>query len=194
MKSKTIQIIAGPNGSGKSTFADSYFLGKLKLKHFINSDTIATGLTPLDVEKAAFAAGRIMLAAVKDSIAKGESFAFETTLSGKTWLPILRRASEQGYRIMIYFIYVDRVQENIRRIKIRVANGGHFIPSETVRRRYPKTFLNFWRDYRPFCDSWYVFDNSKTRPKLIQSRSVFENLPQEEQEKFEQAFLKWRKK
>lgn len=188
--SKTIQIIAGPNGSGKSTFAESYFLKRLKLEQFINSDTIATGLSPLDVERAAFQAGRIMLTAVKEAIEKGESFSFETTLSGKTWYPILKSAIENGYQVTVYFIYIDNVQENIKRIKSRFRSGGHFIPSETVRRRYPKTFINFWKIYRPLCSSWFIFDNSKPKPTFIQSSSLYEQLSSKNRKEFETHFLK----
>lgn len=98
--SKTIEVIAGPDGSGKSTFAESYFLQKQRLAQFINPDTIAAGLSPLNVEKASFQAGRVMIMSIKEAI---------------------------------------------KRIKKRVTQGGHFIPPETVRRRYPKTFHNFGR-------------------------------------------------
>ena len=83
-----------------------------------------------------------MLVAIKDRIRKGESFAFESTLSGKTWLPILNQAKQNNFTIEIYFIYLDWVQLNIKRIKARVKAGGHFVPSETVKRRFPKAFHN----------------------------------------------------
>lgn len=187
---KTIKIIAGPNGSGKSTFAESYFLEQLKVQHFINPDTIAAGIAPLNVESAAFQAGRIMITAIKEAIKKGESFAFESTLSGKTWFPILEEAVVAGYEITVYFIFLDKVQENIKRIKKRVTQGGHFIPPETVRRRYPKTFLNFWRVYRPLCKNWFVFNNSGRQPKRIQDKATFELLSPQGQRKFEALFLK----
>lgn len=187
---KTIEVIAGPNGSGKSTFAESYLLKERRMAHFINPDIIAAGLSPLNVEGAAFQAGRVMLTAIKEGINKGTSMAFESTLSGKTWFPILKRAQSAGYEISIYFISLDSVQENIRRIKRRVSEGGHFVPSETVRRRYPKTFSNFWKVYRPICTHWFIFDNSGRRPKLVHSAESFAELATAQQAEFEKRFLK----
>ncbi|MBI3555783.1 MAG: AAA family ATPase, partial [Deltaproteobacteria bacterium] len=83
---KIIEIVAGPNGSGKSTFAETFFLKQKKIPTFINSDTIASGISPLDVEQASFQAGRIMLSTIKSCIEQNKHFAFESTLSGKTWL------------------------------------------------------------------------------------------------------------
>lgn len=190
MGDKTIEIIAGPNGSGKSTFAESYFIQEKKLEYFINSDTIAVGLSPLDVERVAFQAGRLMLTTIKDRIKKEESFAFESTLSGKTWFPLLHDAKSLGYKITIYFIFLNRVQENISRIKARVKSGGHFVPSETIHRRFPKSFHNFWHVYRHICSDWYIFNNSGAKPQQRHSRKDFEKLTSDEQKIFETKFLR----
>jgi predicted ABC-type ATPase len=134
-----------------------------------------------------------MLTAIKTGILKGDSFAFESTLSGKTWLTILKHARSAEYEISIYFISLDNVRENIRRIKTRVAQGGHFVPSETVRRRYPKTFSNFWNIYRTLCKNWFIFNNSGRRPKLIHSAESFAKLSTEQQASFIRKFLKMAK-
>ena len=81
-----IYIIAGPNGAGKTTFAKNYLLGELKLQRFINADLIAAGLSPFSPETAAIKAGRIMLKEIDECVRSGESFAFETTLSGLAYL------------------------------------------------------------------------------------------------------------
>jgi predicted ABC-type ATPase len=83
---KKIIIIAGPNGAGKTTFARSFLLDENGGARFLNADLIAAGLSPFSPESMALRAGRIMLTEMDACVAKGESFAFETTLSGRTYL------------------------------------------------------------------------------------------------------------
>ena len=184
IQKKIIEIVAGPNGSGKSTFAESYFLRTKHNSVFLNPDIIASGIAPGDFEKAAFQAGRILISEVKSRIARGESFSFESTLSGKSWLPILTNAKNQGYQIVIYFLYLDDVAKNLKRIRSRVKLGGHNVPSDAVRRRYPRCFRNFWYVYRLIALDWYVFDNSSASPVLIMNQYAFDQLPKKSQSKF----------
>ncbi len=193
MADKVIEIISGPNGSGKSTFAETLFskrITKDKKNYFINPDILASGLSFSNSEVAAFHAGRLMLQSVKEFVRNGESFAFESTLSGKTWLKFLQAAIGTGYEIRIHFIYLDRVSENIKRVKSRVQQGGHSVPVDAIRRRYPKSFYNFWNKYRPLAKEWFIFNNSNSKPKLIHSNRTFDLLKFSEQESFVRHFLK----
>ena len=54
-------IIAGPNGAGKTTFAREFLVKEAGVIHFVNPDLIASGLSPLRPELAAFAVGRLFL-------------------------------------------------------------------------------------------------------------------------------------
>ena len=97
-------IIAGPNGAGKTTFAREFLAKEAGVVHFINPDLIATGLSPLRPELAALAAGRLFLREL-DRLAKGKSdFAFESTLSGLTYLNRLKRWKRSGYRFEIVYL------------------------------------------------------------------------------------------
>ncbi len=131
-----------------------------------------------------------MLTTIKESLKNVESFGFESTLSGKTWIPILREAQTRGYEIVIYFLYLEKVAENIRRIKIRVAQGGHSIPAETVRRRHPRVFENFWTLSRPLSSNWLIVNNSGKSPKQIHNKKTFSALLPRDQTRFEVNFLK----
>ncbi len=189
VSSKTLEIVAGPNGSGKTSFANSYFKANRFKTSFINADIVASGLASGREELAAFRAGRIVLSAVKEKLKNFESVAFESTLSGKTWLPLVRRAKEQGYCVTVYFLFLKDVRLNIRRIEKRVRLGGHSVPTTAVKRRYPRSFQNFWHLFRPLCDHWYVFDNSSQKPKRLMRKGQWENLPEEAHNAFEVSFL-----
>ena len=97
-KRRRIIIIAGPNGAGKTTFAREYLLKEANCPDFINVDLIAAGLSPFDPDRAAIQAGRIMLSEIQRRVRKGDSFAFETTLSGRIYARVIPRG---GVRVIV---------------------------------------------------------------------------------------------
>jgi predicted ABC-type ATPase len=165
--SPNVYIIAGPNGAGKTTFAREFLPQYADCPHFINADLIAQGLSPFAPETVAFHAGRLMLGEI-DSLAKQQvNFGFETTLSGRGHLPLVRHLKNQGYRIHLFFLWVPRVDMTLSRIEERVSKGGHNVPEPDVRRRFERTIRNFLIHYRPLANSWILFDNSVKPPSVI---------------------------
>jgi len=163
---KTIEIFAGPNGSGKTTFSEMAF-AKRKKALFLNSDSIARGLTPSENKFAQYEAGRFMLQAIENALKAEQSFGFETTFSGRIWINFLTKAKKAGYKIKIYFVFVKSIELSLRRIENRVKNGGHNIPEAIVKRRFSRTFKNFSDLYKPLADEWYVIDNSESKGVVI---------------------------
>ena len=99
---KRIFIIAGPNGAGKTTFATEFLPNEADCPLFINADVIAAGLNPSDPHLVGFQAGRRMLEQIREHVLKGESFAFETTLSGRVYARQIPLWREQGYRVKLF--------------------------------------------------------------------------------------------
>ena len=94
-----LYIIAGPNGAGKTTFAHEFLPKYTDCKNFVNADLIAQGMAPFSPETAAFRAGRMMLEEMRSFARKHVSFAFETTLAGRSYLAFLRSLKAEGYEI-----------------------------------------------------------------------------------------------
>ena len=109
---------------------------------FVNTDEIARGLSPLNVEGVGFQAARIMIERIEQLIHLNKSFSFETTLSGLSYLKLIKEAKEEGYGITFFFVYLNSVELAKSRVALRVSKGGHNIPDEVVMRRYAKGIIN----------------------------------------------------
>lgn len=153
-----LTIIAGANGSGKTTFALSF--AKLNQTHFVNADEIAKKLNPDDMEKEKVKAGRLFLREVKSLIASKKELIIETTMSGKYLEKIIKEAKKAGYKIIIFYLFLDNVIDNIARVQNRVFNGGHNVVRVDIERRYQRSLDLFWYHYRNMADSWYLFYNA----------------------------------
>lgn len=160
-------IIAGPNGAGKTTFAREFLPKDAGIMHFVNADLIAAGLSPLDPPAAQVAAARILLEEL-DRLAKARvDFAFETTLSGRTYLDRIRYWREAGYRIEIVFLRLPTVEFALRRVANRVKQGGHDVPAADVRRRFTRGLHNFDAEYKDLAHAWSMYDSDGPVPRLI---------------------------
>lgn len=164
---KKIVIIAGPNGAGKTTFARAWLPFEPGCPLFINADLIAAGLSPFDLNAAAFRAGRLMLQEIDRNAAAGQSFAFETTLSGHTYIRRIRSWRSAGYVVKLLFLSLRSDDDAIARVALRVQQGGHNVPPEVIRRRFVNGMKNFTSVYRAEVDYWRLFDNSGSRPVLL---------------------------
>lgn len=164
---KNAYIIAGPNGSGKTTFAKKFLPDYAECPNFVNADLIAQGLSPFSPRAAAIKAGKLVLAQIHEFADKGVGFGFETTLSGKSYVKLLKKLKEEGYELHLFFLWIPSPQLSIERIKERVAEGGHDVPAQDIRRRFYRSIANFFKLYQPLLDSWIIFNNSGINPVLI---------------------------
>ena len=167
MTEKKIVIIAGPNGAGKTTFAREFLPNEAGCPIFVNADLIAAGLSPFQPDLANLKAGRLMLKEIHAYARLGASFAFETTLAGRTYAHLIPKWQAAGYHVKLLFLALPSVEMAIARVAERVQQGGHSVPEEVIRRRFVTGRTNFERLYRDLVDSWVLYDNAGDEPKLI---------------------------
>lgn len=160
-------IIAGCNGAGKTTASFTVLPELLNVKEFVNADEIAKGLSPFQPEKVSIEAGKIMLRRIDELISQNQDFAFETTLASRSFVSLCNSVKKKKYQICLTFLWLDSKELAIERVKQRVSEGGHNIPTETIIRRYSAGLKNFFTLYKNNVDFWLFIDNSKTDQELI---------------------------
>lgn len=152
-----LYIIAGANGSGKSTLAN--VLLKEKNLKFLNADEIAKEIAPGAINSVPISAGKVYFQRLNDFFKNNYSFAVESTLSGNNILRIIKQARKQNYKIILIYSFLKDCTVCIERVKKRVKNGGHNVPEEDIVRRYYKSVVKFWYNYKNIVDEWTLFYN-----------------------------------
>jgi predicted ABC-type ATPase len=166
-KSANCYIVAGPNGAGKTTFATEFLPLYANCRNFINADLIARGLSPFDPDAAMLRAGRTVLERIAEFTKARTDFAFETTLSGRSYVPLLGGMKKAGFRLHLFYLWIPSPDLCLLRIRYRVEGGGHNVPERDVRRRFARTLGNLFTLYRPILDTLHFFDNATESPRLI---------------------------
>ena len=164
---KEIVILGGPNGAGKTTAARVLLPEFFRMDEFLNADEIARAIAPDDSEGAAFAAGRQMIQKMRGYISGERSFGFETTLSGKSYAPLLERCKADGWRITLMYFWLQSPELAVQRVARRVRQGGHGIPRETIVRRFYAGLGNMREFYLPLADTAAIYDNGGEQRILI---------------------------
>jgi predicted ABC-type ATPase len=112
-------------------------------------------------------AGKLMLEEIEKYRSQKVDFAFETTLAGRGYLKLLKGMKDEGYKIHIFFLWLQSPELALGRVKERVGMGGHDVPAQTIFRRFSRGLYNLFHLYQPLIDSWILFDNSGDLPMVI---------------------------
>lgn len=163
----TCFIIAGPNGAGKTTFALRYLPEIAGCRNYVNADLIAYGFAPFDSLSAQYEAGRVFLEQIYANIKKRVDFAFETTLAGRSHINLIKKLKQDGWQVVLFFLWIPDAAFSKSRVRERVEHGGHDIPDDTIYRRYPRIMHNFIKIYMPMCGKVICYDNSGPEPVQI---------------------------
>ena len=183
-----LYIIAGCNGAGKTTASFTVLPEMLNCDIFINADEIARGLSPFKPELSSIEAGRLMLKKINDYIPLQKDFAFETTLSSRTFRNTIVKSIKSGYETTLLFFWLNSVELAYERVENRVFEGGHHVAKPVIARRYYAGIKNLFDIYIPVTDYWMIFDNSqkmsseliaegmKTKSTIIKNIATFDRL------------------
>ncbi len=163
----TIYLIAGCNGAGKTTFAKEFLPHEVKCLRFYNADELARGLSPLDPSAVAIKAGRLLLGEIRESISRKETFALESTLSGKTYVKLFENAHSSGYEIELLYLWLSSPEQAIARVRRRVRMGGHNVPMPDIRRRFKRSLANLFDEYLSLATRWAIWDSRSLPPKRL---------------------------
>jgi predicted ABC-type ATPase len=160
-------IIAGPNGAGKTTFAIQYLPRLTNCRNFVNADLIAAGLSPLEPERKLLAASRLFIKEIENRVESRQDFAFETTLSGRSYLKLIKRLRLEGWRVELIYLALPTVEMSKLRVAERVAHGGHNIPIQDIERRFSRSLRNLLNEFSWVTDRTQCFMNDGEVPQPI---------------------------
>lgn len=172
MGDKNLYIIAGCNGAGKTTASYTILPEILNCREFVNADQIAAGISPFQPESAALEAGRIMLQRIDHLMHEGVDFAFETTLSTRSYVGSIKEAQRQGYFVTLLFFWLESTTLAKERVEMRVSEGGHNISPDVIERRYKRGISNLFNLYMPVCDKTMLLDNSDKNPIFVMTNET----------------------
>jgi predicted ABC-type ATPase len=158
--------VAGSNGCGKTSLT-KFARNKFQQIPILDPDAIARSLQETasgntsDIE-----AGKQVLRQAEELIEARQSFTVETTLSGSTYLKMAARAKDAGFNVLVFFVGTASVEINLKRVQARVKLGGHDVPEQDQRRRYPRTLANMQK-LLPIADLGVIFDNSTDKGHIL---------------------------
>lgn len=153
-------IFAGVNGAGKTSIYKSIYYDENKYEKRINTDEMVARLGSWEDKNLQIQCGKEAVKLIKEYISKGISFNQETTLCGKSISRNIIKAKEQGFYITMNYIGVETPEIAEDRVKHRVENGGHGIPSDTINRRYYESIKNL-KEIIAVCNEINIYDNTE---------------------------------
>ena len=167
-----VVVLAGPNGAGKSTSAPYLIKDALAIDEFVNADTIAQGLSAYRPDNAAVTAAKVMLERLRALASLRRDFAFETTLSGRSYARWLRELQAAGFRTQLIFLSLPSADLAVARVADRVRRGGHHVQDAVIRRRFVAGLSNLFSGYMHVVDGWMIYDNADVvSPRLVASQA-----------------------
>jgi predicted ABC-type ATPase len=151
----TLVLLAGPNGSGKTTFINRFLRRRAEAFRFVNPDEVARGLPPGPQRD--LAAGRLVLERLDALFDDRADVVLETTLATRSHAARIRKWKAAGYRIELVYLRPPSADFSVMRVARRVAQGGHGIPEDTLRRRFTLSLDYLEAVYKPLVNSWEVY-------------------------------------
>lgn len=162
----TLVLLAGPNGAGKTTFINQFLRERAEAFQFVNPDEVARGLGGAGAARD-LAAGRRVLERLDELVAQRADFVLETTLASRSHAVRIRDWKAAGYRFELIYLRLPSAEHSIARVAHRVAQGGHGIPEDTLRRRFVVSGEYLETTYKPLADSWEIYASGGDMLELL---------------------------
>jgi predicted ABC-type ATPase len=162
-------LVGGANGAGKTTLARQYLPLLYPGILFLNADEIQN---EADEALSSIAAGKELLRRLRSAETLNSSFAVETTLASRMYIPHVQRWNLAGFETILHFIEVPSADFAVARVNERVRRGGHPIPEDAVRRRHQRGLELFVQAYRPLFDLWYHWKSDEQGLKLFATKTA----------------------
>ena len=166
-----LYIIAGCDGAGKTTVANTLLPEMLNCAEFVNPGSILAGLSYPNPERAIIETGRIALARIELLLQHREDFAVETTLAGKSYAGLIKKAQSAGYKVSLIFIWLNTPQLAIQRMADNV-NGCRHVPDDVIKRRFGRGRYNLHSIYIPICDFYTIITTDMGEPDQVKTRET----------------------
>jgi len=164
-----LYIIAGCDGAGKTTVANTLLPEVLNCREFVNAGSILAGLSPSNPEREVIEAGRITLNRIEQLLQRGEDFAIETTLAGKCYVGVIKKAQSNGYKVSLIFIWLNTPQ--LARQRMAVA-GCKQVSDEIITRRFMRGRYNLHSLYIPVCNFYTIITTDIGEPDQVKTREA----------------------
>jgi predicted ABC-type ATPase len=164
-----IIILAGPNGAGKTSFANQFLRDEEDIA-YINADEIARSLAAKNRPRRELEihAARLMLRQIDALVAAKHDFMFETTLASLGYARKIPTWRDVGYHVGLVYLRLPSIEASMARVAKRVADGGHGIPEEVIRRRFHRS-LSCLVSYKSLVNEWYVCDSLEGEFPIVEA-------------------------
>lgn len=163
----TLVLLAGPNGAGKTTFINAFLRQRAETFQFVNPDEVARSLPGAGPARD-LAAGRLVLERLDPLFEQRADVVLETTLATRSHAVRIRDWRAAGYRVELIYLRAPSADFSVARVARRVAQGGHGIPEEALRRRFLLSLEYLETVYKPIVDRWQVYASSDEGLSLLE--------------------------
>ena len=161
-------VVAGPSGSGKSRHFPVNAFGCDGFNVDLHAAAENHGSSRSVPPEVRLRAQRSFEAFILDHIARGESFAEESTLRSGIAIEQARQARSAGFQTTMIFVTTGAADACVLRVRIRGLAGGHSAPEAEIRDIYERSMSNLVLALDVF-DRIELYDNGvwMAEPRLV---------------------------
>ncbi len=166
-KKPVLTFVTGVNGAGKSTYMADFEKDSDRPLEIFNPDSVAKKILAKNPNFGRLSLGKGVVRDLDYKLSLKKDLVIETTLSGASMLGRIRKAKQDGFRVNMVFVSLDKLETHINRVAARVKKGGHNVEAKDIKRRFQTSYENF-KKIAPQVDSLTVYDNTLQMVKVLE--------------------------